>query len=566
MGLGLVLAVMLAILATKAVTKIHAASTAYVQVVGSSKILFSDTITLGGCSVKDESNVIHTYTTALAICALDAASKQGGFTYQVKDFGGNLGLFVDAINTDTTPSDFSKFWSYNYNGQQAQNGVSNQIVNSGDVLSFQYTDPSVTVVQQAATWAINYLKSQQTTNGDIQGFSGVNAWASVAFSSAGIESSTVTNGGSSLLDYLKANPPASTAAATDFEKAILAITAAGQNPFDFGGVNYEGKLESLDNNAQIGVPTQINDDVFGLLALIASGAKASNTVKQDALNFIIKNEQSDGGFSWSTTGSSDVDDTAAALQALVSAQNNGLSATGLSDAINKAKTFMLDNQKADGSFVSNPTDTGGNTASTAWAAMALHALGMDNSTQMTSALMFIRGNQKTDGSFAWQAGSTGETFTTSYAIPALEEKSWPIDIYSGNGSASPTPTVTPTPSPTIGPTTAPTATPTPTQEPTVTPTPTETVEPTTIPNNTPTPTVLPSPSVTASVAPSAVPTPTGTQANSQHRGKHIGVLLKDIRKQIDQELRELRKRNQAFSEQVRRLIKNITMQLHALFK
>jgi len=602
---GFLTGILLVSVAVVQATHTFAASTAYVQIVGSSKILFSGDITPGGCTVTDESNVVHTYPSALAICALDAAAKQGGFTYKVIDYGGNLGLFIDAIGSDTTPSDFSKYWSYNYNGQQAQNGVSNQAVQAGDVLSFQYSDPGINIDQQSATWGINYLKTQQTTNGDIQGFSGVSAWSAMAFSTAGIDPGTVTNGGTSLLAYLKNNPPTDTAPATEIERDILALTAANQNPYNFGSVIYEAKLESFANNSQLGVSTQVNDDVFGLLALIASGQGASSSVKQDALNFIIKSEQSDGGFSWSTTGSSDVDDTAAAIQALVAAQNNGMTANGLSDAISKSKTFMLNNQKPDGSFVSSPTDTAGNTDSTAWAAMALHALGMDSSTQMTNALSYIRSNQQADGSFSWQNSSTGETFTTSYAIPALEEKSWPIGIYSGSAPVTPTPTETVTATPVPTETLTPTVTVSPSITPTgtVTPSPTETPIPTVSSSLTPTEELSPTITVTLSPSPTETPTPTPSpiptateiptvtpmpdetatptpaksvsvtskdnRSDRRNKIKEPKKLIKDTQKQIHSDLDKLKKHhnhnNRVIYQHIRDMIKNLGEKLRALF-
>src|SRR3989344_4875340 len=99
----------------------------------------------------------------------------------------------------------------------------------------------------------------------ILGLIGVSSWAAMAFAGAGIDIATVKSTESSLLDYLQSNPPASGASATEWEREILAITAAGQSPFDFGGKNYVLALEALANNSQIGDANLINDDMFWLL-------------------------------------------------------------------------------------------------------------------------------------------------------------------------------------------------------------------------------------------------------------------------------------------------------------
>ncbi len=445
----------------------------HVRIVGATKTIWFGDVTTDGCSVTDTTNVVHTYAQPLAICALDAASKTGNFSYDVKDFGGSLGLFLQRVGTDTGASDFSTFWSYDLNGTSASQGISSQVVANNDSLYFFFTDPNADPNTRSINDGITYLRSQQQSNGQISGFSGVSGWAAISLAAAGVDPSTVVTNGTSLRSYLSNNPPTSSSSATDWERGILAITAMGDNPSAFNGTNYVQGLAGYVNNSQIGSATQINDDFFGLLALISEGSGASTVAKQDALNFIISHQGSDGGFSWSTTGTSDVDDTSAALLALVAAQKSGMSATGLATAITNAQSYILAAKNSDGGFASTKGDTS-NASTTAWAIMALTANGVTG-TNITNADAYLRGNQEENGSFEWQKGSAGDTFTSSYAVLALTGKYWPVKIFGGI-----TPTVTPTNTPTPTPTSMPTPSPT-IVTPTSTPVPSVTITPTVIP-------------------------------------------------------------------------------------
>ncbi|MGH7203303.1 MAG: prenyltransferase/squalene oxidase repeat-containing protein, partial [Candidatus Levyibacteriota bacterium] len=452
----------------------------HVRIVGSTQTIWYGDVTTDGCTITDTDNKQHTFAQPVAICALDAAAKTGGFTYAVKDFGGSLGLFLQTVAGDTGASDFSTFWSYDLNGAAASQGISSQAASNGDSLYFHFENPNADPNKRAVNDGITYLKSQQQSNGQISGFTGISQWATMSIAATGIDPATVKNGSTSLIDFLTANPPTASSTATDVERDILAITASGKDPYNFSGVNYVQNLESHHNNSQLGVITQINDDIFGLLALVSAGSGASSQTKQDARNFILSHQGTDGGFSWSTTGIEDVDDTAAALQALVAAKNAGMTATNLDTTITNAKNYILAAKNTDGGFPSVKGDAS-NTSTTAWAVMALNAVG-DTGSDITNADAYMRGNQEENGSFKWQPSSTGETFTTSYAVLALTGKYWPVKTFGGI-TATPSPTHTDSPSPT------PSLSSTPTPSPTVTPTPSPTVTVT----STPIPTVNPKP-------------------------------------------------------------------------
>ncbi len=353
--------------------------------------------------------------------------------------------------------------------------------------------------------AINYLRSKQDSSGKITGFGGESQWAAIAFSIHAIDVSTVKQSTVSLKDYLLADQPGAGASPTEWERRILAIVAIGGDPTNFGGVNYVQRLETFSNNNQIGLTTQLNDDVFGLLALITSGSTASMQIKQDTLSFIISHQNTDGGFSWSTdpsSNTSDSNDTAAAIQALQAAKNSGLANSNLDTSITRAKNYLLTLQQSNGGFrydaSSFSTDPDG--ASTAWSLMALNTLGIATSPEAIHARTWLIAQQEGDGGFHWMNGYGSDTSTTSHALIAISGNSWIFHP----PTLTPTPTVSQT---TISPTPSPSPIPTPTSQPTATPTPSPTIVPTAtpLPTSTPIPTVTPTPSFMPTLVPTITP-------------------------------------------------------------
>lgn len=317
---------------------------------------------------------------------------------------------------------------------------------------------------------ITYLQSHQDNTGKISGFGGESQWAAIGFAENGIDISTVKQSGVSLKDYLLSDIPPAGAAATEWERRILAIVATGGDPTNFGGTNYVQQVELLANNNQLGDTALLNDDIFGLLALIASGSTAQNEIKQSVLSFIISHQNSDGGFSWSTNpnfNTSDSNDTAAALQALQAAQKDGLTHAELASSLEKAKNYLLSLQSPNGGFKYDTSEwsTDPDSASTAWALMALNAMDLSTSIEASNAKIWLNAQQETDGGFHWMSGSGSDTATTSYALIAL----------SGNGllyvpksaAVIPAPTISITPTPTLtssSPSTSVTPTVTPSQQ------------------------------------------------------------------------------------------------------
>lgn len=339
--------------------------------------------------------------------------------------------------------------------------------------------------QTAIDNAVNYLRSQQKTDGQIDGFSGVSDWASMAFSALDIDISTISTASGQTLDfYLRNNPPATNNSSTDWSRRILAVTADNKNPYDYSGINLVDELKTYYKNNQIGNEIAINDDIFGLLALVASRESTSSAIITDTTSFIISHQHTDGSFSYSSDPAigGDIDDTASSIISLMAAKTQGVDVANLQTAIDNAKNYLLSHQNSDGGFAYDPDpitswDTTSNVSTTSWVVMALAALGMSSDVSFISAQNYLLSTQQSDGSFPYQPiYPPGDTFDTSYVITALKGVFWPIKIFSGDiPTVIPTITSTPTPTPTSTPTPTPinisTPTPTPTSTPYPTPTP-----------------------------------------------------------------------------------------------
>ena len=121
--------------------------------------------------------------------------------------------------------------------------------------------------------------------------------------------------------------------------------------------------------------SRVNTTSFAILALRAAGRSRHNRAVRRAAKWVAGQRNPDGGFNFAGRGSpSGIDDTAAALQALVAA---GLKTT---KAARGAVSYLTHRQNADGGFPIQP-GAGSNAQSTAWAIQGLLAAGRDSATR-----------------------------------------------------------------------------------------------------------------------------------------------------------------------------------------
>jgi hypothetical protein len=222
---------------------------------------------------------------------------------------------------------------------------------------------------------IAYLTAAQDTNGGYGAAPGESsselytAWAAMGLAAAGRNPADVSRDGHSVLDALRAE--ASTLSGIgDEERTILAARACGASAYSFAGKDLVSELlRGRERDNSFG--EQVNLTAFAIIALRAAGHSAGYAPIREAAGWLERQQNYDGGFSFSEHGSSsDIDDTGAALQALADA--------GAHDrrVLSAAADYIVRSQNLDGGL---PEQYGGqsNAQSTAWAIQGLIAAGYE---------------------------------------------------------------------------------------------------------------------------------------------------------------------------------------------
>lgn len=212
--------------------------------------------------------------------------------------------------------------------------------------------------------------------------------------------------------------------ANDVSKAVLAVVAAGQNPNDFNGQNLVQTLLNYQNNNQLGAVNLINDDDWGIMALRSAGLPIDHAAIVNSKNYILQNQNDDGGWSYQPGSVSSSNNTAAAIMALSEA---GLSKND--QVISRALNYIRDFQNDDGGFSDNAGAVS-DSASDAWIIAALNKLAIDPATWQRNnrnAVQHLTSLMLNDGSFPYVAGEEqGNPVYTAQAVVALAGKSWPV--------------------------------------------------------------------------------------------------------------------------------------------
>lgn len=264
---------------------------------------------------------------------------------------------------------------------------------------------------RAARLALAYLKSKQGTDGRIEGDL-VTAWSAMSFGADGQRAETVSNAERTLWDGLA---KAQLSSATDIERQIMAVRAAGGNPRVWQGRNLVQELRGYLKAGQLGETTIINDDIFGVLAWLASDQSVASSEVEQTVSTVIGNQDSSGA--WGS-----VDLTAAAVQGLQEYfQRGGNLEVG--SAIERARSYLRSHQDKYGGF-------GENLASTAWGIQAIAVLGEDpagwTNNEGKTPWQALERYQNNNGGFGWRSNEDVSSFMTAYAVPALLGKAWPI--------------------------------------------------------------------------------------------------------------------------------------------
>ncbi len=276
---------------------------------------------------------------------------------------------------------------------------------------------------------IAYLASTQNADGGWGSAAGqpsselYSAWAAIGLAAAGRNPQSVRRDGRTVLDALRAQAD-TLESVGDYERTMLALRACGAPVTSLAGKNLlAGLLRYRESDGSFS--HQVNLTAFAVFALRAAGHSASDPAVRAAGAWVAHQQDADGGFNFDVRGAaSDVDDTAAALQALVDAGiRNGA-------GVEHAVAFLLRTQNLDGGF---PERLGGesNAQSTSWAVQGLAATGRNveaiHRSGSRSPLGYLQSLLAPNGSVRYSRTST-ETpvWVTAQALTALARAPFPI--------------------------------------------------------------------------------------------------------------------------------------------
>jgi hypothetical protein len=299
----------------------------------------------------------------------------------------------------------------------------------GGTAASAFAAPTVSAHAASLSPELSFLTSSQNADGGFgsargQGSSELyTAWAAMGLAAAGRNPANVRRGGHSVLDSLRGEA-SSLQGLGDAERTILAVRACGASAYSFAGrdlvvevLRARGRYGSFDH--------QVNLTAFAVFALRAVDHSAGFAAIREAAGWIERQQNSDGGFGVGVHGSpSDVDDTAAALQALVDAGAHNARVLGA------ATGYLVRAQNLDGGY---PQQPGGesNAQSTAWAVQGLIAAGGNpNSVRRRgsrSPVGYLESLLAPGGSVRYsRTGSQTPVWVTAQALIALAGKTFPI--------------------------------------------------------------------------------------------------------------------------------------------
>lgn len=292
--------------------------------------------------------------------------------------------------------------------------------------------PAEDTVQAAAARGLAYLKSVQNADGGFPAQPGgksdglVTAWVVLALRAQGEDpcGANWSRGGNTPLTFLL-NDKEPWEATTDYARLTLAVLAAGGDPHRVGGRNLPTLIAlrqrpdgSFGTEAEEGL---INATVWSVLALKA----AEGTVPREAAvkTWLLNQQNEDGGFSYASGLPSDVDNTAAAIQALVALGEQGR-------PLSRALAFLRQARAENGAWAG--FTSGANVASAAWGLQALAAAGEDPAAAPWTVngagpVSYVLSLQEKDGCFAYTPGVRSQpVWMTAQALLGLSGLPFPL--------------------------------------------------------------------------------------------------------------------------------------------
>ena len=276
---------------------------------------------------------------------------------------------------------------------------------------------------------LDYLKGAQNPDGGFGAVPGqpsselFTAWAAMGLAAAGRNPAELTRDGHSVLDALRAEA-ATLRGAGDLERTILALHACGASVHSLpSGDPVRGLLSFRAADGSFSHLSNLT--AFAILSLRAAGYGPRSPQIAGAARWLARQQESNGSFGYATRGDGgDIDDTAAALQAL-----DGAGAR-YKPSLARGASFLRGSQNLDGGF---PQQGGGpsNAQSTAWAIQAFAAAGVAagkvTRAGSRSPIAYLETLVAPDGSVRYsRTGVQTPVWVTAQALTAFAARPLPI--------------------------------------------------------------------------------------------------------------------------------------------
>ena len=284
--------------------------------------------------------------------------------------------------------------------------------------------PAAASAASASKRATTWLAKAQNADGGFGSAPGqasgalFTGWASLGLAAGGRNPDDVERRGHSAIDFIRGEAKRIREVG-EVERTILVLEAAGLSARGFAGHNFIARLERY-RRGDGSFSGFVSYTAFGILALRSAG---SDTTRKPA-RWLSRQQNDDGGFGLSPGAQSDVDNTGAAIQALVAAGRGG------SDAVGDGVRFLRRAQNGDGGF-GQFDGRSSNSQSTAYAVQGLVAAGRNPGRfrrNGRSPLAYLRSLQRGNGSVDYsRVSSQTPVWVTAQAVMALARKAFPFE-------------------------------------------------------------------------------------------------------------------------------------------
>lgn len=298
--------------------------------------------------------------------------------------------------------------------------VSAQQGNNADITAVSVVSSDISYkVSTAMNEAAEYVY-KTVTNPQVGSIGG--EWAIIGLSRSGfnVPEEYYNTYYNNAADYVKkCNGVLSEKKYSEYSRVILGLTAIGKNPMNICGYDLVKPLSEKENVSYQGV----NGLIYALIALnsgnyIIESEGETSSLKQYYKDEILKTQLTDGGWSFSGQGLSEIDITAMALQALAEYTDEDDVLT----AVNKGLEYLSENQLSSGGYAVSGEECSESAAQVITALTALRIAPnsdafVKNGRSVIDALLEYK---QSDGSFRHTMSGSGENqMATEQALYAL---------------------------------------------------------------------------------------------------------------------------------------------------